>query len=238
VNLSETAYFTLSLDSIGLKDVTASAAITVKDGSGRTDTTIRTGSVPIKSMESGTLTAEWDTDGMPAGRYYAEAAVDYGADAPLNLNSEFKIGDILVNIINVTHPDDIYPDTIVRLDVFVDSFWNDGIQGSYITLDVSRDGLQAGAQRRSESFDLAPWETRAVPLYWDTTGLDEGSYDGVISVHYAGRQETRSVVLEVEQRPSPYVALILALVAAALAIAAFAAFRKRRGKRGAAAHGG
>jgi hypothetical protein len=237
VNLSDTAHFTLNLGSVGLKDVTASAMITVKDSDGRVVATIRTESVFIKSMENGVIEASWDTTGMPAGRYYAEALVDYGAERPLTIGSEFKIGDILVKIINVTYPSDIFPDGIVRLDVLVDSFWNDRIEGAYITLDVTKGGLSVGQTRRSESFDLAPWESRLVPVYWDTSALSEGSYDAVFSVHYAGREERGAVALEIKQRQNPYLWLLIAILAIAAAVA-YLVLRKKHRKKGGAPHGG
>lgn len=231
VNLSGKARMTISLESMGLKNVTASAVITVRDSDGRVVATILTDSVFVESMGDGSLEAQWDTSGMPAGRYFAEALVEYGDEKPLILGSEFKIGDILVKIINVTYPPGIFPDGITRLDVIVDSYWNDRIDGSYMTLEVAKDGIFAGSTR-SESFDLEPWEERIVPIYWDTRGLSEGSYDAVLSVHYAGKEERSVLALEIKPILDPYLLLFL-LIAIAVAIAivvAYAFYRKRRKK--------
>ncbi|MFH0956899.1 MAG: hypothetical protein V1813_03480 [Candidatus Aenigmatarchaeota archaeon] len=232
VNLSETAHFAVNLGSMGLKDVTASALITVTDSSGRNVATLQTGNAFIESMGSGTLEASWDTSGMPAGRYYAEALVEYGGEKPLSLSSGFKIGDVLVKIINVTYPEEIFPDGIARLDVLVDSYWNDRIEGSYMTLEMEKDGDFAGSGR-SESFDLEPWEERLVPIYWDTRGLSEGEYDAVLAVHYAGKEERSTLALKIVPRQDPYMMLLLLLIAIAVAIAiavVYAFMRKRRRK--------
>jgi hypothetical protein len=231
VNLSETAHFTVNLGSMGLKDVTASAVITVTDSFGRTVATLQTASAFIKSMGSGVLSASWDTSGMPAGRYYVEAIVEYGDEKPLSLSSGFKIGDVLVKIINVTYPGDIFPDGIARLDVLVDSYWNDRIEGSYMTLEVTKDGDFSGSAR-SESFDLEPWKERLVPIYWDTRGLSEGEYDAVLAVHYAGKEEQSVLSLKIVPRQDPYLVLLLVILAVAIAaaVAAYAFKRKRRKK--------
>jgi hypothetical protein len=231
VNLSGTAHFDVLLQSMGLKDVTASGVITVTDSSGRTVATLQTGSVFIKSMESGTMQAAWDTKDMPAGRYYATAAVEYGAEKPISVGTGFKIGDILVKVINITYPSDMFPDQIIKLEALVDSYWNDRIEGSYLTMDVTKDGAQVGETRRSESFDLEPWESRTVPLYWDTTGLSEGAYVAEFTVHYSGKAEKGITTLTIKQRQNPYLFLLLVLaVAAAIAAAAFYAYRRRKRK--------
>lgn len=228
VNLSGIAQFTVSLESMGLQDVTAGGLIKVTDSSGRAAATVQTGSVFVKSMEKGVLQATWDTSGMPAGRYYAEAVVEYGAEEPLSMGSGFKIGDILVRVVNITYPEDIFPDQIVKLEVLADSYWNDRIEGSYVTLDVKKDGMQAG-ESRSESFDLEPWESRTVPLYWDTAGLSEGSYVAEISVHYSGKTEKGIAALVIKPRGNPYLFPVLFFAAvAALAAVAFYAYRKRK----------
>jgi hypothetical protein len=238
-NLSGKVHMTTSFESMGLQNVTASAVITIRDSGGRVVATILTSSVFVESMGSGSLEAEWDTTGMPAGRYYAEAVVEYGNDDPLVLDSGFKIGDILVKIVNVTYPADIFSEGIVKLEVLVDSYWNDRIDGSYITLDVSKDGVPVGETRRSESFDLDPWESRTVPIYWDTTTLSEGSYDAAFSVHYAGREEKGMLVLEIRERQNPYVLPLILIIIVAIAIAvAYAVIRRKRHKRGVKLHEG
>lgn len=233
VNLSGTARFYISLESLGLEDVTANGAITVTDSDGRVVATLQTASAFIESMQKGALEASWDTAGMPAGRYHAAAVVEYGAEKPLTLSSDFKIGDILVRIINVTYPEDIYPDEITRLDVLVDSYWNGRIEGSYMTLSLENEGRTVDAGR-SESFDLEPWEGRLVPIYWDTDGLSEGTYPATLQVHYAGRTESRAMQLTIKPRQDPYLFLLLVLIAAAIAAAAaYAAWRRRRRGRAA-----
>jgi hypothetical protein len=229
VNISEPVKFYIQLTSRGLENVTASGFITVKDLTGKDVAAIYAGSVFVESLGSATLEAEWDTSGASPGRYFATATVEYGADRPVLSEDEFKIGDMLIKITNVTHPEAVPPGEIAKIELELDSYWNDRLDDVYVSLDAMKGGVSAGGSRRSESFDIEAWASKKVPVFWETENLEEGVYDVKLTVHYSGRTTETSVEIEIRQPLDVYL-LILALVLAA-AIIALSAYLYRRKKR-------
>ena len=229
VNLSERVPFTVTLESRGLENVTAGGTIKVTDSDSRNLATLTTSPVFVESLGSGLLTAEWDTTGVPAGRYSATATVDYGSDAPAVSTAGFKIGDMLVRINNITYPEHIYPKDIAKIYLTLDSFWNDEIDGVYVNLEVRKDGTTL-ANSRSESFVINAWSSETVPIFWDTEDLGEGTYDAIFTVHYSGRTTSVQDSVRIESILDPYnmILSIVAIVAVAMAILLY---RRRKRKK-------
>ncbi len=230
VNISEPVDFALSATSRGTENVTASGLIKVTDPEGRNVATLTTGDVFLASMEKKTMTARWETTGMPAGTYSASSTVEYGADEPSLSSTEFKIGDMLIKIANITADDEIYPGDIAKMSVVLDSYWNSPIEDVYVTLEVYDNGIQKSSSR-SETFDMGAWETRTVPIYWDTEGTEAGAYEGRMTVHYSGRTTVQSFPVEIKSGQDLLLLVLIALVVAAVtAVLIYILRRKKKGR--------
>ncbi len=230
VNKSMPVPFTINLISRGLEDVLAYGTITIKDSDDKDVAKVYTQQIVVESLQSGVLNTEWDSSGQPAGIYNAFAEIEYDGDAPAVTNKVFRIGEVSIEITNVSYPEVIEPDKIVKLDVSVQSMWNERIDGAYIELQSFRDGAATGRTSRSESFDMNRWESKDIPIYWDTDGFAEGEYDLKFLVHYNGKESGKSVKVEIRRAQN----LLLIIVILAILIAVAAALyllRKKRKKR-------
>ncbi len=229
VGLSEPVPFTISLTSRGLENVTASGVIKVADVEGKNLATLYTNQKLIESRTSDSMEAVWDTAGMPPGKYYATATVEYGSEKPATAATEFKIGDILIKIINITYQDDIYPGDIVKFELDLDSYWNQKISDAYVTLEAMKDGKGAGSSK-SETFDMDAWKSGRIPIFWDTGDLEADKYEAKFTVHYLERTTEKTIEVEIKPPPNPY--LLLIIIAPILAaIAAIAVYLKKRKKK-------
>jgi hypothetical protein len=227
VNMSKPVPFNIELKSRGIENVTASATITIYDINGKSVATLYTSPVFVESQKTGELSAVWDTTGMPPGRYLAKAVVEYGGEEPALPETEFKIGDILLRILNITYSEGAKPGDIVRFNVDIDSYWNSKIEGAYIDLSVKKEGNQLSTTR-SESFDIDAWSERIVTVYWDTSGLDEGEYELEFLVKYEGRTTAKSINIELRYPFNEYIIFILIAVAVAIAVTVIYLKKKRK----------
>ncbi len=228
VNVSMPVPFTISLKSLGMEDVLASGIIKITDSQGRNLGTLYTQQIMVKSLESGVIGADWDSTGNPPGIYNAKATVEYGGDSPALTGTVFRLGDIYIDINNITVPEEINPGDIVKFFIISESFWNMKIENVYIDLEVYRDGAMVGSST-SESFDMGPWEEKTVTVYLDTSGMEEGEYDAVFRAHYSGKQTEKSIKFEIKQPQD--MLLLLILIAAIIAAAILAILIRKRRKR-------
>jgi hypothetical protein len=227
VNLGDPVEFTLSLVSRGLKNVTASSVIKVTDSEGKNLATLYTDEMFVESRKSASTKATWDTTGFPAGRYSAEATVEYGGESPVIAGTQFKIGEMLIKVTNLTYPEHIYTNDIVKIELELDSYWNSKITGAYIALEVyDTEGIRMG-NPKSETFDIDAWDKKTIPVFWDTSGLEEGTYELRFTVNYEGRTTEKSISLEIETVPD-YSMIILLLAAVAILFVAIIYYLLRR----------
>jgi len=228
VNISDPVRFKIDLANRGLENVTASGNIKVTDDLGRNLATLSTNEKFIESQQSDYLQAVWDTTGIPPGRYRAFATVEYGGEKPATAGTDFKIGDILVRIINITYPDEINPDDIVRFEITLDSYWNEKIENIYVDMKAYKDG-ELVRDSRSETFEIDAWQSKKSAIFLDTDGFKEGEYTANFTVNYNGRTSEDSISFDVKQPQNPFIIwLIVAAVALAIAVVAIVIVKRRK----------
>ena len=104
------------------------------------------------------------------------------------LKKEFKIGDLLVDISNITIKEEgIIKDSIAKFIVKVESKWNEDIEDSYISINIDNNEKSVN----SESFGLNPWEIKEIPIYLETADLIPGNYKGEAVIYYESKTTSR-----------------------------------------------
>jgi hypothetical protein len=238
VAISQPVPFKITIYSRGELNVTARGIVNVTDSEGKNMAILHTDDKFVEAKKTETMEAVWNTTGIDAGRYYAGAAVEYGGEKPATANTEFKIGDLIIKIQNISHKDDIKPDEIVRFEIDLESYWNEEIKNVYVNLFAYDENGGAVGTSKSETIDIATWVSRKVLTYWDTTNLKEGEYDIKFVVNYAGKTAEKNIRVEIKLPPPPPLppppefpyATLLILLAVAAIILAVAVYIKR-GKR-------
>ena len=228
VNLTNPVEFTLTLRSMGLENVTARSSLDIIDEFGRSIQKIDMGEAYIPTMAMEHVPAVWHHSGLPPGRYSARATVEYGGDEPSSASTDFKIGDILLRIGNITYPGIYSGDRVVKFQADVESLWNEDIDDAFLTLFVSKDG-QTLFEGKSENFLIGAWANVTVPVFWDISGLEEGAYLANFTVYYSGRSSQKAILVEISPPPNDYLMyLIIAAIAAAALIALYLVRKRRR----------
>lgn len=148
----------------------------------------------IKPGESKTLKAEWDSTGQSVGGYTAKATINYDGKE-LVLDTRFKIGTLLVKIINYTK--EFYKDEINQFDVEIQGFWNTNIDNVYGEIEINKQKI------KTLGINLAPWSKTKITAYLDTNNLALGEYIANIKVYYVDKvaeEEAKIMILPKRER--------------------------------------
>ncbi len=227
VEMSQPVNFTVSLLSRGLENVMADSVIRVTDVEDVNLATLYTERILVESLGHGSLSAVWDTTGVPPGRYYASSTVEYGGEEPSLSHKAFKIGDMLIKIVNVTYPEEIHPDDIVKFEVEVDSYWNSEINDVYLTLGYVNEGTVITSST-SETFDMESWGNKKVSIFWDTNNLDIGEYNIIITAYYSDRSTEKSINVEIRESVIFLLDLTIIAILIAVMVAVLYILRRKR----------
>ena len=144
--------------------------------------------IDLKPGESRKMIVIWDSKDNKAGEYEARATLTYDGIQIL-LNKEFRIGTLLVKIINYTR--EFYQDEINKFDVEVESSWNINIDELYGEIEIGEQKIE------TLKTSLAPWGRKIITAYWDTANVDLGVHIADIKIHYAERVSEESIAIMV-----------------------------------------
>jgi hypothetical protein len=143
----------------------------------------------INPQETKTLKAIWKPNNMPAGKYSANAAVEYGNTGYTNKGEdeqEFRLGDLIVNAINNT--DIGYTDSRNRFDIDVESMWNEEIDNVFADVVIS--SQPKSIEFRIPSYSLKGFQKKTITGYYESFGILPGEYSAFITLRYANKNST------------------------------------------------
>ncbi|MBN2330691.1 MAG: hypothetical protein JXC85_02650 [Candidatus Aenigmarchaeota archaeon] len=231
VKVGDTVSFLVTANSAGTENVTGTLKLEIFDSNGVKKATLYSDNNFVESKKSIEIRLSWDTEGMVEGIYTAKATFEYGGDEPAVMEKGFRVGDILIRIIDVLNNETV-EDEIAKFVVKVESFWNSRINDVYAALDVRKDGRNVG-ESKSSNVNVEPWSVEDMNIYWDTSGIEPGTYDAIITVYYQNKTAEKTIETKIVQKPQfDIVSILLVIMALSVAIAAFLAYRFRRKKKG------
>lgn len=215
----QTAEFNIALISRGNETIKKiSGVIEIFDGEDKVDVLSIGPISDIAPGESREIKTEWDSTGQPVGEYSAKAKIDYDENI-IELNAVFKIGTLLVDIINYTK--EVYKDEINKFDIEIESYWNNQINDVYGEIKVG------GQKIETLKINLGGWGRAKIAAYLDTANLNLGEHTAYIKVYYGDKvsEETGKITVlpgreKVIEKPSkvPSTAILLVIVIVLLVI--------------------
>lgn len=185
-NVGEPVNFDLEISNKGKEDATVVPVIEIYSGQGVINALVfneRT----IASQDRIVLTKPLDTSALNPGTYKAVAKVDYGTLAQDEV--DFRIGSLNIEITNYTNK--FYLGRLQKFEVFLESGWNDKIDGAYAEIQILN-GSKVLDSFRTTTIELTPWEQKSVEGYFDTSNYSEGFYDANITAVYFGKEQGKS----------------------------------------------
>jgi len=194
VNSGEPVNFKLGIISKGKEDVSVTPKIDINFGN-KTIETLYFMNREIKSQEKIELEKSLDTSGYNPGTYSALAIVDYGKLAISE--STFKIGELSINLVNYTKQIEI--GGIQRLNLEIESGWNDNIDGVYAEIFIFNNS-GTFAEFETSSTTLEPWERKNIVGFFETDNFEKGFYSANLTFIYYGKNvgKSSSELIEIE----------------------------------------
>ncbi len=109
----------------------------------------------------------------------------------------FQVGHLFVNIVNVTSL--FKKDKIQKVSIEVESGWNNRIDGLYAEMVVFKEGKEMKEAVKSPSVSIDPWERKIISFFWDTSGIEEGVYEGQVILYYDSKTTVKKFPLIIEE---------------------------------------
>lgn len=154
-----------------------------------------TTSIAIPSGEKKEIIHKWGAD-VPIGEYHAIATVIYD-EGEINLNGTFDVGsrDLELQEISVNS---FVLGEIVKLEMLVESKWSEPIDGAYIRAIIENDLGDVVSNFESGTYSVEPLTKQVFVSFWDTAGVEVGSYDAEVSINYGNKSSRKNLEFQVE----------------------------------------
>lgn len=176
--------FFVSLDNLGLDDISnAKAIIDIYDSKNDKMTTINTNTISLKSKDRGDLVAEWNSNKILPGAYYAKAVVFYD-NKLADTDIVFSVGQVLVDILSID-VNDFKLGGIAKFSVLIENKGGANLNNVYteVSLNDKNGNSVAIFKSASENFVQSNVKT-TLSAFLDTKNIKEGIYTGNIKLYF------------------------------------------------------
>jgi len=130
-----------------------------------------------------------------AGVYHASVKIDYDGKR-INLEKNFNVGNLFIEISKV-EVNDFVLGGVARFDIYVESKWNEMIEGVYGEMIVKDKKGTIYIQSKTPAVDIPAYEKSKLQAYWDTKDVQIGLYDVLLRLNYAGKTTEKLIETQV-----------------------------------------
>jgi len=190
---------------------------------------LTTGSISLKKTEKGEINSIWNSVGNGVGEYMAVAIFKFDGETKEE-KANFKIGDLLIEIINITG-NYAEKNQIAKIEVHTESKWNNKIEGVYGGIKVydSEEVVLSDSKTETTSFD--PWEKKVIETYVDLRDVEIGEYDATAKIYYGNKVASKDFKIFI-QKPKvklfTFTNILMIVVAILVVLLMLSLIRKRR----------
>ena len=176
--------FVIPVVSMGKFDLASVRAnVDVYDADGLLVYSFNTEPISIKSGESAEIRYSWDSSNIGMGEYLADATVIYDGET-ISLKKKFTIGDEVLELQEI-YVNDFSLGEIAKMEMLVQNNWNKIITDAYSRTRIYDEAGKVLADFNSANYDIEAGEKKVIVSYWDTAGVQEGTYDTTVSLEYS-----------------------------------------------------
>jgi hypothetical protein len=105
---------------------------------------------------------------------------------------KFRLGALELKISN--HTQEFEENKISPMDIEVESFWNNKIEGVYVDVQI----LNHDINFKTPSADVDRWSKTVFNGFLDTTGIKEKKFRANVTINYAGKKTSEIVDLKIK----------------------------------------
>lgn len=185
-DVNETTSFYVEVENLGrlnLEDM--QAKIEIFSATDKKIAELNTDAKTIASETKAELVAKWTANANP-GNYLAIASLEYDANKTAAAQAKFAVGTLIVDVIDIS-VESFHLGDIAKFDITLQNKWSENVSNVYATLQMQNESNYLIADVKTPSVELLPLSINVLNAYWDTAGVQEGTYDGKIIINYADR---------------------------------------------------
>jgi len=173
------------------------ANIDIYNKMGRRVASFNTESIGIKKGARGEIVERWNAN-VPFGHYNAIATVIYDGEGSITLGKEFDVGAQIVELKDVK-VNNFVLGGIAKFEMLVENKWSEKITDAYTRTEAfDKNGVKI-ANFKSSTADIDALSSGVLYSYWDTSGVEKGTYDASIYLNYGTKSMRKDVKFEVKE---------------------------------------
>lgn len=220
-NIGEPVKMNIKVDSLGDEEIQANSFILIYDESEKKTQNIELEKFSLKKLETKEIEYLYNTSSLKAGKYKAEAVVEYEGGV-LRESKPFRLGELIVLIKDYTKY--LYKNQINKLDVNIESQWNDPLENVYAVFEI----LEHQITIKTPSVNLEGFGSANLSSYLDTTSIDADKLTARIMVYYEDKMTDKFVTLKFKKEINYMMVLIISVITIFIIIIVFLIFWIRK----------
>lgn len=173
----------------------ARAIIDIYDN-GNKIASIETDSAAIQPEERKELMGKWAVS-IGQGSYTAKVSVFFDSETKI-FEKQFSVGSEPLSIESIL-VNDFSLGEIAKLKILVENKLNQELKNVYANLLVYNKQEQVMADVKSATENIPASNKKELVAYWDTVGVQEGSYNGKLLVYYDKKSAEKNLVLKISE---------------------------------------
>jgi len=192
VNEHQPVPISINVESKGLEDIAMlRGQVTVYDLENNSVAFVSLTEKLLPALASTSLSANLPPDKLSAGRYWAEAVVNYDGEIKI-MRDDFKVGNLDLILVEYTSQ---LSQTFSEFRAKVENNWGNPIQIAYATVSINGTELLT-----TPSLSLGPWQEAELKGILRTDFLP-GNYSGAIQLFYDDLSKVENVTFSVLESP-------------------------------------
>jgi len=181
----ETATFFVKLFSLGTEKIyQASAIVDILGPTNEKIDSIESDIISIEPKTTGELIIPWKANVNP-GLYQAVITVNYDGKAA-SVRKTFSIGTLRIEVLDIKVRNFVLGE-IAKFEINVENKWNERVENVYAEMTITNQRGDVIGNFKSASIDVEPLQRATLYAYWDTQGVEKGTYDAKLVLHYANK---------------------------------------------------
>jgi hypothetical protein len=189
-DVGENVGFAVDVINLGEFDLaTVYANIDIYSDLGQKIESINTNSMSIPADKKNELSATW-TANVPVGKYKAIATVIYDGETAIT-EANFQVGTVNLELQQLTVNNFVLGE-IVKMDLLVENKWSEDFDDVHTQVKIYGAAGNVLADFNSPDETVNALQKKVLSSYWDTAGVQEGTYDTKVIIHYAGNKNVET----------------------------------------------
>lgn len=190
----EQVSFLIPVYNLGSKKIDkTSAIIDIYDLDNKKIASVPTDEKSIDSFSKRELVASWAAN-VDDGTYNVIATVNYD-NSKIELNGKFVVGNFLIKPIDIS-VNNFRLGQVAKFNILVENIGNYVIKDAYSEITLNKQA-QPIADVKSSPTEIPAKAQKELIAYWDTENIEQGEYQGKLTLGYADKKAERQIRTEV-----------------------------------------